>query len=223
MADSFTSGRRKECQSDRVACAWVKRFTANFSSPSRIAWRRRLAASGEERDNEIGEFCDRLSQAPGEIRRRLAQAPPRLRCDERKFGVGAFLVLGSARVPRLDIPSSRWNAVFGKDVDHHHTRNSPGRISSPEMRVARESLGSEYRAMFIQNISRSVETGAENLRRALLRLVYESRGIQLPPHFSLGKGTRLVSLAPCNVEIRNDLNLGDYNLLKMSGVLSLEF
>ncbi len=49
------------------------------------------------------------------------------------------------------------------------------------MRIATSSLGSEYRAMFIENVSRSVEAGAENLRRALLRLVYESRGIHLPP------------------------------------------
>ena len=30
----------------------------------------------------------------------------------------------------------------------------------------------------------------------------------------LGRGTRLVSLARCDLEIRNGLNLGDYNLLK---------
>ena len=69
--------------------------------------------------------------------------------------------------------------------------------------------------MFIANVSRSVEAGAENLRRALLRLVYESRGIHLPPCFSLGRGTRLVLLAKCDAEIRNGLNLGDHNLLKV--------
>ena len=68
--------------------------------------------------------------------------------------------------------------------------------------------------MFIENVSHSIETGADHLRRTLLRLVYESRGIRLPPHFLLGRGTRLVSLARCDLEIRNGLNLGDYNLLK---------
>ena len=69
--------------------------------------------------------------------------------------------------------------------------------------------------MFIEDVSRSIETGTEHLRSALLRLVYESRGIRLPPQFVLGKGTRLVSLARWDAEIRNGLNLGDYNLLKV--------
>ncbi len=83
------------------------------------------------------------------------------------------------------------------------------------MGIATESFASEYRHMLIENLSRSLEAGAENLRSVLLRLVYESRGIHLPPHFALGRGTRLVSLAKCDAEIRNGLNLGDYNLLKV--------
>jgi acetyltransferase-like isoleucine patch superfamily enzyme len=82
------------------------------------------------------------------------------------------------------------------------------------MRIATRSIGPEYRAMFIEKVCRSVETGADEIRRALQRLVYETRGIHLPPKFSLGRGTRLVSLAKCEAEIRNGLNLGDYNLLK---------
>lgn len=47
------------------------------------------------------------------------------------------------------------------------------------MGIARRSIGSEDRPMVIANVSRSVEAGADNLRRALRRLVYESRGIYL--------------------------------------------
>ena len=83
------------------------------------------------------------------------------------------------------------------------------------MRIARRTFDSEYRGMFIANVSRFLEPAADNLRRALLRLNYESRGIHLPPHFSLGKGTRLVLLANCDARISDGLNLGDYNLLKV--------
>ena len=48
---------------------------------------------------EIDELWRAVVQPPGEIHRRLAQVPPPLRCDERKFGVGVLLVLGSAHVP----------------------------------------------------------------------------------------------------------------------------
>ena len=83
------------------------------------------------------------------------------------------------------------------------------------MRIATSRSVQNIGAMFIENVCRFVEAGADNLRRALQRLAYETRGIHLPPNFSLGRGTRLVSLAKCDAEIRNGLNLGDYNLLKV--------
>ena len=69
--------------------------------------------------------------------------------------------------------------------------------------------------MLVENVSRFLEAAADNLRTTLLRLNYENRGIHLPPSFALGKGIRLVLLAKCDAEIRNGLNLGDYNLLKI--------
>jgi acetyltransferase-like isoleucine patch superfamily enzyme len=64
---------------------------------------------------------------------------------------------------------------------------------------------------------------ADSVRRTILRIKYGFHGVQFPPRFSLGTGTQFVLLADCELRIGNDLNLGDYNLIKSEQPLSRDF
>jgi hypothetical protein len=77
------------------------------------------------------------------------------------------------------------------------------------MRIAKNAPSSKILSMSIKEVSRFLKANADSIERTLLRMKYELLGVHFPPRFSLGKGTRFVLLADCELRMGNELNLGD--------------